>query len=452
VPLLVSGFAQRSIISRVGIVGRTTTRGGKDGVERLDAAGLSVLLVRHRTSRALDPQLHTHALVFAKVQGPDARWRALDARVVFRAQRMFGAIYQSALRSELTRALGVRFGEVSKGQAEIADLAELVEAFSTRSVQIKGRLERKLIEWRQRHPEREPSQREHAILARDAARESRPVKDSARMADELRADWLATAHDHGWDALRIRDAVLARESVRLLSPASARGDAAAVATVAVNELASTKSVWSIEQLEREVAARLPTDVGRSAKDQVRAIEQLATDAASGLCLDLVGLAGAVGARGSGVLDEPGLERYTTRELLEQEQRIAHWFECAADDAGALASDEQIGRAVARLTARDGDAPVLDPQQAHAAALAAGTHRAVVIVGPAGAGKTTTLRVAIAALHEEGRRVVGLAPTAVAAKRLAEATGLESENVARYLVEHDRPAGLSAALALRPVTP
>jgi ATP-dependent exoDNAse (exonuclease V) alpha subunit len=71
------------------------------------------------------------------------------------------------------------------------------------------------------------------------------------------------------------------------------------------------------------------------------------------------------------------------------------------------------------------------------------------VGPAGTGKTTTLRVAVEALHEDGRRVLDLAPTAVAAKRLAEATGLECENVARYLAEHDRPDGINAALALRP---
>jgi conjugative relaxase-like TrwC/TraI family protein len=428
---------------------RATTRGGKNGVQRLDAAGLTVLLVRHRTSRALDPQLHTHALVFAKVQGPDGRWRALDARIVFRAQRTFGAVYQSALRSELTRALGVRWGEVTKGQAEIADLAELVEAFSTRSSQIGGRLEEKLMTWREEHSEREPSQREHAILVRDAARESRPAKDSARMADELRADWLDTAHEHGWDASRVRTEVLAREPVRHLSPATARGDAAAVATAAVNELASRRSVWSIEQLEREIAARIPTNVGSSAKQQARAIEQLAKDTASGLCLDLVDLARAVSPRHRGVLDDPGLERYTTRELLEQEQRITHWFERAARDAGEPASDEQIGRAIARLAARDGSAPVLDPQQAQAAALAAGTNRAVAVVGPAGAGKTTMLQVAVEALGDEGRRVVGLAPTSIAAKRLAEATGLPCENVARYLAEHDRPDGIGAALALRP---
>jgi thymidine kinase len=167
------------------------------------------------------------------------------------------------------------------------------------------------------------------------------------------------------------------------------------------------------------------------------------------CLDLADLAKVDAPRWRGALNDPGLERYTTRELLEQEQRIAHWFTRASANAREPASDEQIGRAFARLAARDDAAPTLDPQQAHAATLAAGTNRAVVIVGPAGAGKTTTLRVAVEALHDDGHRVVGLAPTAIAAKRLAEATGLECENVARYLAEHERPDGINAALALRP---
>jgi conjugative relaxase-like TrwC/TraI family protein len=428
---------------------RATTRAGKNGVERLDTAGLTVLLVRHRTSRALDPQLHTHALVFAKVQGPDGRWRALDARIVFRAQRTFGAVYQSALRSELTRALGVQWGEVSKGQAEIKDLAELVDVFSTRREQIDVRFAEKLADWRAAHPDREPSAGECSMLRKHAAVESRPAKDRARMADELRAEWLDTAREHGWDARRVRDTVLGRQPMRELSPAAARGEAAAITTAAVKKLASSRSVWSLEQLEREIAFRLPTDLGCSAKQQARAIEQLANDAADGLCIDLADLAVAPAARARGLLADAGLERYTTRELLEQEQRIARWFERAAADAGRPASDEQVGRGLAKLAVRDGTAPALDPQQARAAALAAGTQRAVVIVGPAGAGKTTTLQVAVEALRDEGRRVVGLAPTAVAAKRLGEATGVPCENVARYLAQYDDPDRRRHELILRP---
>jgi conjugative relaxase-like TrwC/TraI family protein len=35
---------------------------------------------RQTTSRANDPQLHTHAVISAKVQTNDGRWLALDAR------------------------------------------------------------------------------------------------------------------------------------------------------------------------------------------------------------------------------------------------------------------------------------------------------------------------------------------------------------------------------------
>ena len=35
---------------------------------------------RQTTSRADDPQIHTHAVISAKVQTADGRWWALDAR------------------------------------------------------------------------------------------------------------------------------------------------------------------------------------------------------------------------------------------------------------------------------------------------------------------------------------------------------------------------------------
>ena len=78
---------------------RATTRAGTHGVFRVDVGGLAVLLVRHRTSRALDPQLHTHAVLAGKVKSVDGRWRALDASTLYRDQRAFGALYQAALRA-----------------------------------------------------------------------------------------------------------------------------------------------------------------------------------------------------------------------------------------------------------------------------------------------------------------------------------------------------------------
>ena len=85
-----------------------------------DSQGLTMATFRQTTSRADDPQLHTHVVISAKVQTDDGRWLALDARYLKRYQRMLGGLYQSVLRNELTHQLGVAWSTIEHGQAEIA--------------------------------------------------------------------------------------------------------------------------------------------------------------------------------------------------------------------------------------------------------------------------------------------------------------------------------------------
>ena len=87
------------------------------------AQGLTIATFRQTTSRADDPQLHTHAVVSAKVQTLDGRWLALDARYLKRHQRMLGGLYQSVLRSELTHQFGVAWGPIVNSQSEIVGVA-----------------------------------------------------------------------------------------------------------------------------------------------------------------------------------------------------------------------------------------------------------------------------------------------------------------------------------------
>ena len=93
---------------------------GAQGAEVVPAGGFLAAGFRHRTSRAGDPQLHTHVVVANLGQGPDGRWTALDARHVFRQARTAGYLYQAQLRHELTRRLGVAWGEVEHGAADLA--------------------------------------------------------------------------------------------------------------------------------------------------------------------------------------------------------------------------------------------------------------------------------------------------------------------------------------------
>lgn len=94
------------------------TRRGKDGVHQVDTRGVAVALFRQHTSRSADPQLHTHAIVAAKVQDPTGAWLSLDARFLKRQQRTIGWIYAAALRAELTARLGVAWRPVTEGHAD----------------------------------------------------------------------------------------------------------------------------------------------------------------------------------------------------------------------------------------------------------------------------------------------------------------------------------------------
>ena len=63
----------------------------------------------------------------------------------------------------------------------------------------------------------------------------------------------------------------------------------------------------------------------------------------------------------------------------------------------------------------------------------------LLVGPAGAGKTTTMRAlrhAWIAEHGQGS-VIGLAPSANAAQTLGEDLGIPCDNTTKWLLEHDR---------------
>ena len=78
---------------------------------------------------------------------------------------------------------------------------------------------------------------------------------------------------------------------------------------------------------------------------------------------------------------------------------------------------------------------LNPVQAEAAAAVAGWDDLVLIVGPAGTGKTTALTPAVEQLRADGRAVFGVAPSATAADVLTVETGVAADTVDKLLIEH-----------------
>ncbi len=131
--------------------------------------------------------------------------------------------------------------------------------------------------------------------------------------------------------------------------------------------------------------------------------------------------------GRSVWIEPSARHHTSDQVLAEEEHVVSW-----------AIDAQIDPPTPSDTIA---AAGLDLMQAEAAAAVAGHDRIVLVVGPAGAGKTTMLHAAVTDLVAHGRPVFGVAPTAKAARVLETETGMTSDTVAKLLHEwrrNDRP--------------
>ena len=113
------------------------SRRGHDGVESVKGGGVIGAAFRHRTSRAGDPQLHTHVLVANATLCEDGVWRALDGRVLYAQARTAGFLYQAELRHGLSQSLGVSWENPVAGQAEMVGFDKgLLREFSSRRIEI----------------------------------------------------------------------------------------------------------------------------------------------------------------------------------------------------------------------------------------------------------------------------------------------------------------------------
>ncbi len=79
---------------------------------------------------------------------------------------------------------------------------------------------------------------------------------------------------------------------------------------------------------------------------------------------------------------------------------------------------------------------------------AGTDGLVTVTGPAGAGKTTMLRVAFAALTSQRRRMLVVAPTRKAASVASREVGAAASSIHALLSDHGYRWGTDKAGALR----
>lgn len=371
-------------------------------VQPIKTGNLVVAMFRHNTSRELDPQTHTHAVIMNATRRPDGEWRSLTNESLYREQRAIGAVYTSALARNL-QELGYELERTDdKGNFEITGVSrEHVEEFSQRRAQILDLLKSKGI----------ALESATAQQKEDATLDSRSHKKDVDHAALIEA-WRSKAVSLGVDLEGIGAGAKARVAAGLADGRPTMTGRQALEFAAAHLIEREAVVTRNDLL---AAALEHGSVRVNAQDVLSEFAKL---------------------QESGDLIAVGDGEYTTRKMLGSEL----WaLEAVRKGVGETPSILEPHTAKARVEQQERDQGFsYSPGQRAAIELPlTSSDRFVEVQGLAGTGKTTMLRGLRTLAEAEGYVVRGMAPTGAAAKQLSRETGMAADTVSMFVIKESQ---------------
>lgn len=380
--------------------GRTVSKKGKQRIESTIAVKeLIYAEFFHRTSRDLDPQLHTHCVVPNVAQRVDGKWCAPNLKQVFREKKGIGAMYRAELAQGM-RALNFNI-EKDREFFRVAGVPlELEKELSKRREQIEAHLRAEGLDG-----------------AKDASRATLLTRKRKKLVDEktLYNAWQKISADFGLDKDKVQDLQIDKGP----SLTAAQHEKAKLILETFKELSHGDSTFPAEAIKAKFIEKAQTVM---TSDQIKATftELFRSD-------ELLKL-----QKG-----RDGYMRYTTKDLRALEEKILADVELLkkTPDHGVSNIHQRLADFETAQSAERGRTISLSPDQREAAAHAMGPGRIKVVAGMAGAGKTFSME-AVARGHEhDGFRVSGLAPTGRAAAQLSAAK-IPTQTIDKYLRQRE----------------
>jgi conjugative relaxase-like TrwC/TraI family protein len=375
-------------------------RRGHDGTTVEAGEGLIAAAYLHRMSRALDPQLHTHVVAANLTRGPDGRFTALHGAPLYRAAKTAGYLYQAHLRAKITDQLGLEWGEVHKGAAELAGVpAEILVEFSKR--------------------------RQEMLRAAELGGISLDTKAGGEAAALATRD----RKEYGIDTHTWREEVRARagelwfgreEITELLEVGRERLEYGSRERGMVDEVALGDQLAGPHGL---------TERANSFDERV-VLQEFAAAAGQGASVD------AIRAQADGFTGRPDvlateLGGFTTVDLVACERRLIAAAVGRAEEGVGILDTRAVDRVIAKA-----DRPLTADQTAVVREIVASGRGVEVVEALAGTGKTYTAGVIRELYEHAGYTVVGVAPTGRAARELADQAGIPSRTLDRLLIDLD----------------
>ncbi|MGH8925035.1 MAG: MobF family relaxase [Acidimicrobiia bacterium] len=410
----------------------------------------------HYTSRANDPQVHTHVVVINRVWA-DGGWRAIDAKRAYAHAKAGGTVYQALLRNELTSNLGVSWKPVVNGMADIDGFSpELIRHFSTRRSEIVEAVDRFIAQHGgEAHPRvwqsftletRQPKSYPAGEVA-----VARRMKDYG-ITGTVESRWFQKAIDAPEDVIGAVERVVnfGRQGLR-----PTEEQVVEAATALTEWVTDRQSVFTERDLLAQVASLYPD--GGTASELIGTTEALLGVAkATGAVLTIIPTGSGELTLPDGITltpDEvdlvttdrsgwiaqgstvrfralPGEPRYTTRTQLEREARVL----AAVNATSPISADSTTLEA--SIAARG----LVVDQAAAVRSLSHLNGRLVALVGPGGSGKTYAIAAYADAAQAAGSPVIGVATSASAARKLGDDLGDRWNGTIAMLRSHLDTAG------------
>lgn len=372
------------------------TRNGR--TEAVRTGNLVVAMFRHNTSRDLDPQTHTHAIIMNATRRDDGQWRSLSNEELYKNQRVIGSIYTAELAQQLQKH-GYELRRTDEhGNFEIAGFSpDQLQHFSQRRTEIVASLQERGV----RIEDASARQKEAATL-RTRARK-RDVNHEV-----LLQDWKRRANEVG---IGVEKVLFQAEALREQGGVI-RGD----------------SLSGMKAMEFAAAHLIEREVVLSRKDLLgTAIEH-----GSGRVSPNEVLMAFRHLERKGELIALPDGNYTTRKMLANERWTLEQVRAQKGKTPSVMPQTTVHARIAKAEAAQGF--TFSEGQKEAISKVLTSHdRYVGVQGLAGTGKTTMLRALKDIALEQGYVVRGMAPTGAAAKVLSRDTGMASDTVSMFMI-------------------
>ena len=377
----------------------------KEGTITKERVQILAAVYRHGSSRELDPQIHSHAMLQNLGLRPDGTWGALNEKEIFEWKMALGAVYRAELAAEIKKNLG--FGiEADREFFRIMGIPkELEEEFSKRRSQIEAALAEKGLSG--------------GKASEVAALDTRKAKE-ATDAEVLREEWAKIAGEHGVT----RDGL---EGLRSREKESKHDSFSLDRLELLQKLTAMEAVFGEKDLFRAVGVAC-SQVGRGSDDAKTEVAALLRDP------EIVKLRG-----------KDGEIYYTTQEMLALEKEIQTMARAGKGDTSNVLSPEAVKAGIARFEFEKGFS-LSEEQRTAIGHLTTQAGRIAILEGHAGAGKSTALIPVRYALEASGFEVVGCSLQGKKAAGLEKDTGIKSQTIASLLRElqgYEREDGTQA---------